>query len=209
VASFLLAASTSAANDELFMCGLVLNEASRELLARRGADPARTPPGSELMLSRCSRLLLPTPTPGTTKRTRRKKKCDLLACWASIKAWDASVAVHSQKSRGQSQQDSMRTMTVQGSLLQPVRDVSEICIMLAAEAEPTLAKSGIPSIGSIIATKPAFSLVVRPSETEFQYSVALATSGRLRSMHLCFQEPRHGSALIESCSLGTRPAEAR
>ena len=49
--------------------------------------------------------------------------------------------------------------------------------------------------------------VVNLSQSEFSLVLGMAAAGRMVSVHVSFQEPRYGSALIASCSFSSDPPE--
>lgn len=94
-----------------------------------------------------------------------------------------------------------------GEFTEPVRGISAFSLRVRPEAKPGLGNVEIPSVGAWSATKPAFDGGVYLSEREFDLVLAMATSGKLVSVHFHFQEPHYGKALIASVSFGSDPPE--
>jgi hypothetical protein len=98
----------------------------------------------------------------------------------------------------------MLLLELRGVLSEPVKKVSSFTVTVFAEAEPAVGAAEIPSVGSVLSMRGSLDAVVQLADREFQFVVAMVTTGRLASVHFCFQEPRYGSALIASCSFDTR-----
>jgi len=124
-----------------------------------------------------------------------------------VHGWDASVYVSAEKEHGSRVRQPMLVLTLQGELDAPVKKVGSFKLTVFSDAEPVVGASEIPSIGSVISMSGSMDAVVKLADREFHLVAAMATTGRLRSVHLSFQEPRYGSALIASCSFDTREPE--
>lgn len=121
-----------------------------------------------------------------------------------VQSWDASVFVRAESEHGVRERKSMIVLDLHGELQEPVKTVKPFKLTVFAEAEPAPGAGDIPSVGSIISMRGEMDAVVQLAPVEFQLLMAMATSGRLRSVHLSFQEPRYGSALIASFSFSSR-----
>lgn len=138
---------------------------------------------------------------------RKAKKRDITSRYGTVTSWDTSVFIYVDKRGGQTERRTLISLGLKGDLLKPVRNITGFELNAFPDKEPKLGNAEIPSVGSIIATRPLVSAVVNLSEQEFQVVLALATSGQLASVRLSFQEPRYGSALIVSCSFSSQPPE--
>ena len=146
-----------------------------------------------------------SPKPNSDRRPKpRSKRRELMSRAGQVHGWDASVFVRAESQHGARERKPMLVLELRGELSGPVKKVSSFKLTVFAEAEPAVGAAEIPSVGSIISMRGSLDAVVQLADREFQLVVAMATAGRLASVHLSFQEPRYGSALIASCSFDTR-----
>ena len=138
---------------------------------------------------------------------RKVKKREISHHNGTVSSWDASLFVYIDKRGGETTRQTLLSLQLKGEFLAPVKNITGFQLTAFPYKTPSVGNAEMPSVGSIIATKPLIDAVVTLSEQEFQVLFALATSGRLASLHLSFQEPRYGSALIASCSFSSQPPE--
>ena len=149
-----------------------------------------------------------SPRPNSSRKPKaRSKRRELMSRTGVVHGWDASVFVRAESQHGARERKPMLVMELRGELSEPVKKVSSFMLTVFAEAEPAVGAAEIPSVGSIISMRGSLDAVVQLADREFQIAVAIAAAGRLASGHLCFQEPRYGSALIVSCSFDTRESD--
>lgn len=125
----------------------------------------------------------------------------------TVSSWDASLFVYVEKLSGKTTRQTLQSLQLKGKLLAPIKNNTGFQLTAFQDKTPSVGNAEIPCVGSIIATKPLIDAVVTLSEQEFQVLLSLATSGRLASVHLSFQEPRYGTALIASISFSSQPPE--
>jgi hypothetical protein len=146
----------------------------------------------------------PKPRQKPEARSRRR---ELIARYGRVKDWDISLYVHGESRHGMRERTSMQVLEVRGDLDEAVKKVQSFRLTVFAKNEPEVGTAEIPSVGSVISMRQELGAAIELAAAEFQLAVAMAAAGRLRSVHLCFQEPRYGSALIASCSFSSRHAE--
>lgn len=146
-----------------------------------------------------------SPRPSSSRRPRGQiKRRELMSRTGVVHGWDASVFVLLESRHGARERKPMLVLELRGELSEPVKKVGSFKLTVFAEAEPAVGAAEIPSVGSVLSMRGSLDAVVQLADREFQLVVAMATAGRLMSVHLCFQEPRYGSALVASCSFDTR-----
>lgn len=150
-----------------------------------------------------------SPRPKAIRKPKaRNKRRELISRSGLVHSWDASAFVLAESRHGVRERNPMLVLELRGVLPDPVKKVSLFKLTVFATAELTVGAGEIPSVGSIIAMRETMDAVVQLSDREFQLVAAMATAGRLRSVHLSFQEPKYGSGLIASCSFDTREPDA-
>lgn len=146
-----------------------------------------------------------SPRPNNSRKpTARSKRRELMSRAGVVHGWDASVFVRAESQHGAPERKPMLVLELRGELSEPVKKVGSFKVRVFAEAQPAVGASEIPSVGSVLSMEGSLDAVVQLADREFQLVAAMATAGRLTLVHLCFQEPRYGSALIASCSFDTR-----
>ena len=146
-----------------------------------------------------------SPRPNRSRKPKeRSKRRELISRTGMVHGWDASVFVRAESRHGARERKAMLVLEARGDLSAPVKKVSSFKLTIFADAEPVVGAAEIPSVGSIISMRESLDAVVQLADQEFRLVSAMATAGRLTAVHLCFQEPRYGSALIASCSFDTR-----
>lgn len=143
----------------------------------------------------------------TRKPKTRAKPRGVVSRWVLIREWEASIFVLAEARHGVRKRESMWCLRFLGNLTKPVKGISEFRLTVFAEADLPIGKAEVPSIGSIISMKQTLDAVVPLSHAEFQLLASMATAGKVASVHMSFQEPRYGSALIASCTISTQPPD--
>lgn len=95
------------------------------------------------------------------------------------------------------------SLDIRGEFTTPVRDISTFTLRINPEAEPSLGNAEIPCVGVWTSVKPAFNGSVDLSDREFDLVRTMASSGKLVSVHLNFQQPHYGKSLIASVSFSS------
>jgi hypothetical protein len=148
---------------------------------------------------------MPTAAPPASRKPKtRAKQRETVSQWGLIREWEASIFVLAEARHGVRKRESMRCFRFLGNLTKPIKGISEFLLTVFAEADPSIGRAEIPSIGSIISMKQCLDAVVTLSDAEFQLLASMATAGKAASVHMSFQEPRYGSALIVSCTISTQ-----
>lgn len=151
---------------------------------------------------------MPATVPRATRKPKaRAKPRELLSRSGLIREWNASVFVIADFHHGSRERKSTLCMEFRGALTKPVKSVSEFMLTVFAETEPTVGKAEIPSVGSIISMTQTLDAVVPLAQGEFQLLSTMAGAGKATSVHISFQEPRYGSALIASCTFSSQPPD--
>ncbi|MBU0589177.1 MAG: hypothetical protein KJ852_16530 [Gammaproteobacteria bacterium] len=151
---------------------------------------------------------MPATAPRATRGPKaRAKPRELVSRSGLIREWNVSVFVIADVHHGNRKRKSTRCLEFCGALTKPVKSVSEFMLTVFAETEPPVGKAGIPSIGSIISMRQTLDAVLPLAEGEFQLLAMMAAAGKANSVHMSFQEPRYGSALIASCSFSSQPPD--
>lgn len=146
-----------------------------------------------------------SPRPNSSRKPKsRSKRRELMSRTGVVHGWDASVFVRAESQHGVRERKPMLVLELRGELSEPVKKVTSFKLTVFAEAEPAVGAAEIPSVGSVLSMRGSLDAVVQLADREFQLAMAMATAGRLASVHLHFQEPRYGSALIASCSFDTQ-----
>jgi hypothetical protein len=151
---------------------------------------------------------MPAPaSPAPRKAKVRAKQRALISRSGLIREWNASIFVIADTRHGIRERKSMRSLEFFGALTEPVKAVSEFKLHVFAETEPVVGAAQIPSVGSVISMRQTFDAVVPLAEGEFQLLATMAAAGKVASVHMRFQEPKYGSALIASCSFSSQPPD--
>lgn len=95
---------------------------------------------------------------------------------------------------------SMPSLHLHGNLDEPVKGVMEFECSLHPEGQPTPGGAEVPSLGTIIRTRPCVCAVVGVKSEEFDRLWAMAMSGQLTHGCVTFTPPRYGTALIAAVS---------
>jgi hypothetical protein len=148
-----------------------------------------------------------TPTAARRKPSRKPLKRAMTSRTATVTSWDSGVFLSAERRAGQTSLRTLTSISVSGTLSAPIGNVTDFELTVFPTNEPTVGKGEIPSVGSIISTKPVVNAVIHLADQEFQTVLALAAASRLASVRLYLQEPRYGSGLIASISISTRPPE--
>lgn len=141
------------------------------------------------------------------KRTHRLPKRAMVSRAGSVTDWGGYVFVYGDRRNGESVRQSLLSLDIRGQFTSPVRGVSAFALRVTPESEPGLGNAEIPCVGVWTAAKPAFDGGVYLSDREFGLLLAMATAGKLLSVHLNFQEPHYGKALIASVSFSSDPPD--
>lgn len=152
-------------------------------------------------------MSLPPRPKANQKPKARSKRRDLISRSGLVHSWDTSVYVRAESKHGVRERTHMLVLELRGELPDPVKKVSSFKLTVFAEAESAVGAAEIPSVGSIIAMRGTMDAVVKLADREFQLVAVMAAAGRLRSVHLSFQEPKYGSALITSCSFSSQDSD--
>lgn len=148
---------------------------------------------------------MPASAPRATRKPKaRAKPRELVSRSGLIREWNASVFVIADAHHGDRQRKSTRCLEFRGALTKPVKGICEFMVTVFAEMEPTVGRAEIPSVGSIISMRQTLDAVLPLAEGEFQLLAMMAAAGKANSVHVSFQEPRYGSALIASCSFSSK-----
>jgi len=148
---------------------------------------------------------MPVKAPRATRGPKARTKLrELVSRSGLIREWNASVFVIADVHHGSRERKSTLCMEFRGALTKPVKSVSEFMLIVFAETEPTVGKADIPSVGSIISIRQTLDAVVPLAKGEFQLLATMAAAGKATSVHMSFQEPKYGSALIASCTFSSQ-----
>lgn len=151
---------------------------------------------------------MPATTPRATRRPKtRTKRRELVSRSGLIREWNASIFVLADAHHGNRERKSTRCLEFRGALTKPMKSVGEFMLTVFAKTEPTVGNAEIPSVGSIISMRQTLDAVIPLADGEFQLLASMAAAGRAASVHMSFQEPRYGSALIASCTFSTQPPD--
>ena len=143
----------------------------------------------------------------STKTKHKSSKRLFLSRAGSVNSWGGYVFVYGDRRDGENSRHRLLSLDVRGEFTTPVRDISAYALRVTPEAEPSLGNVEVPCVGVWTATKPAFDGGVYLSDREFDLVLAMATSGKLASVHLNFQEPHYGKSLIASVSFSSDPPD--
>lgn len=138
------------------------------------------------------------------KPCRKPKKQEILSRTGSVRTWDADLFLVSAPNLGPSA-GRMLCLKVKGDLKEPVGDLDKFELWLVPEREQT--DSTFVAVGSLTGVQHALGAYVTMPPLEFQFATTLATSGRLKSVHLSFEKPRYGRGLVLSASISTEMPE--
>ncbi len=137
---------------------------------------------------------------------RKSSQRAMLSRAGSVTSWGGYLFVYGDRRAGESSRRNLLSLDIKGEFLMPVRGIAAFVIRINPEAEPSLGNVEIPCVGVWSSSKPAFDGGVYLSEREFDLILAMASSGKLASVHLQFQEPHYGKSLIASVSFSSEPA---
>ena len=116
----------------------------------------------------------------------RSKRRQLMSRTGLVHGWDASVSISAESQHGARERKTMLLLELRGVLSEPVKKVSSFTVTVFAEAEPAVGAAEIPSVGSVLSMRGSLDAVVQLADREFQFVVAMVTTGRLASVHFCF-----------------------
>jgi hypothetical protein len=140
----------------------------------------------------------------STKRRHKSSKRLMLSRAGSVINWGGYVFVYGVRRDAEIFRHSLLSLDIRGEFTTPVRDISAFALRVTPEAEPSLGNVEIPCVGVWTAAKSALEgLPFRPGV--FDLVLAMATSGKLASVHFNFQEPHYGKSLIASVSFSSAP----
>ena len=129
---------------------------------------------------------------------------EVLSRYVTVASFSLSVFRHINRQRGlPPSRDSHAYLTVQGTLNEPVGNVSQIEVQIGVDdtpASPASNADAVLAVGAVIQVKPVVSAVVDLPAADFERLWAMAVAGHVKYGYLAFLKPHHGRARIVSVS---------
>lgn len=138
----------------------------------------------------------------------KTKKRDLLSREGLVLDCTIDIHVRAEGSKHSRTRDSGQYLIVEGDVTEPLNGITKFLLQVSPVAEPDLGARDMPCVGSVLQVKPTIQAAATLTPAEFQSVLVLASSGKLRSVRMAFQEPHYGRALVASLSFSSRVPEA-
>jgi hypothetical protein len=137
----------------------------------------------------------------------KKPKRELLSREGLVSGWTLDIYASAVGTKNIRSRESARYLIVEGEFTEAVKGVAKFLLQVSPESEPGVGAREMPCVGSVLQLKPQIQAAATLTSDEFHDLLLLASTGKLRTFQMAFQEPHYGHALIASMSFSSRDPE--